>query len=857
MSVEEQNNDQNESNNEQNENNESFSGNILPVNIEEQMKSAYIDYAMSVIVSRAIPDVRDGFKPVHRRVLFGMHELGVNYNKPYKKSARVVGEVLGKYHPHGDTAVYDSMVRMAQDWSLRYPLLDGQGNFGSIDGDPPAAMRYTEVRFKKIAEEMLGELDKNTVDFNLNFDDTLEEPSVLPTKIPNLLVNGASGIAVGMATNIMPHNLSEVIDATVAYIDNKDITVEDLCKHVKAPDFPTGGTIYGMDGVKQGFETGRGRVVLRAKTDIESENGKERIIVNEIPYQVNKSLLIKKIADLVNEKKIEGITDLRDESDRRGMRIVIELRRDVIASVILNKLFQLTPLQSSYGINNIALVNGRPRLLNLKDMIKYFVEFRHEILIRRTNFELDKANKRAHILEGLLKATETKDILDAIIDVIRNAKTTEEAKDRLVERWDFSEEQAKAILELRLRQLVGLEREKLLEEYNDLLSKIEYYNKLLADESLRMEVLKTELLDVKKEYGDVRKTDIVYASDEINMEDLVADDDVAITISHLGYIKRTPLSEFKAQNRGGKGSKGGATRDEDFIEHLMVATNHNYLLFFTNKGRCHWLRVFDLPEGNKTTKGRALQNIMQLESDEKIKAFINIKDLNDKDFIENNFIIFCTKWGTIKKTTVEAYSRPRTGGIIALTIEEGDELLEAQLTNGKMEVVLATKEGKAIRFNENTIRPTGRSAMGVKGCDINYDTNEVVGMITVDPENKENTILVVSEKGYGKRTELDDYRVTNRGAKGVKTINVTDKTGNLISIQSVTDADDLMIINESGLTIRITCDQLRVMGRNTQGVRLINIKENDSIASIAKIESADRSDDENEEPADETDSGAE
>jgi len=817
--------------------------NIIKVNIDDEMRSAYIDYSMSVIVSRAIPDARDGFKPVHRRVLFGMHELGVNYNKPYKKSARVVGEVLGKYHPHGDTAVYDSMVRMAQPWSLRYPLLDGQGNFGSVDGDEPAAMRYTEIRFKKIAEEMLADLDKDTVDFSLNFDDTLEEPTVLPTKIPNLLINGASGIAVGMATNIMPHNLTEVVDGTIAYIDDRNITIEDLCKYVKAPDFPTGGTIYGMEGIKAGFETGRGRVVLRAKTEIETENGKERIIVTEIPYQVNKAVLVKKIAELVNEKKIEGITDLRDESDRTGMRIVIELRRDVIASVILNKLYQLTPLQTSYGINNIALVNGRPRLLNLKDMIAAFVDFRHEVIVRRTKFELDKAEKRAHILEGLLKATESKDILDAIIDVIRNAETTEAAKERLIERWAFSEEQAKAILELRLRQLVGLEREKLKSEYDELLQKINYLKNVLSDESLRMQIIKDELLEVKKEYGDARKTDIVYASDEINMEDLIADDDVVITISHLGYIKRTPLVEYKSQNRGGKGSKGGATRDEDFIEHLLVATNHNYLLFFTNRGRCHWLRVFDLPEGNKTNKGRALQNIMQLESGEKIKAFINIKDLTDKEYIENNFIIFCTKWGTIKKTAVEAYSRPRTNGIIALTIEEGDELIAAQLTNGKMEVVMATKEGKAIRFNEDKIRPTGRSAMGVKGCDIDYDSNEVVGMITVDPNNKDISVLVVSEKGYGKRTDLEDYRITNRGAKGVKTINVTDKTGNLITVQSVTDADDLMIINESGLTIRITCDQLRVMGRNTQGVRLINIKDTDTIASIAKIENADRSED--------------
>lgn len=818
--------------------------NIIKVNIDDEMRAAYIDYSMSVIVSRAIPDARDGFKPVHRRVLFGMYELGVNYNKPYKKSARVVGEVLGKYHPHGDTAVYDSMVRMAQPWSLRYPLLDGQGNFGSVDGDDPAAMRYTEIRFKKIAEEMLADLDKDTVDFSLNFDDTLEEPTVLPTKIPNLLINGASGIAVGMATNIMPHNLSEVIDATIAYIDNKNITISELCTFVKAPDFPTGGTIYGMEGIKAGFETGRGRVVLRAKTEIETENGKEKIIVTEIPYQVNKSVLVKKIAELVNDKKIEGITDLRDESDRTGMRIVIELRRDVIASVILNKLYQQTPLQSSYGINNIALVNGRPRLLNLKDMLIAFVDFRHEVITRRTNFELDKAQKRAHILEGLLKATESKDILDAIIDVIRNADTTESAKERLIERWAFSEEQAKAILELRLRQLVGLEREKLKGEYDELIERINYFKNVLSDESLRMQIIKNELIEIKKEYGDSRKTDIVYASDEINMEDLIADDDVAITISHLGYIKRTPLIDYKSQNRGGKGSKGGATRDEDFIEHLLIATNHNYLLFFTNKGRCHWLRVFDLPEGNKTTKGRALQNIMQLESGEKIKAFINIKDLTDKTFIENNFIIFCTKWGTIKKTTVEAYSRPRTNGIIALTIEEGDELLSAQLTNGSMEIVMATKEGKAIRFNESKIRPTGRSAMGVKGCDIDYDTNEVVGMITVDPSNNDVSILVVSEKGYGKRTDLEDYRITNRGAKGVKTINITDKTGNLITVQSVNDADDLMIINESGLTIRITCDKLRVMGRNTQGVKLINIKDNDTIASIAKIENADRSEEE-------------
>lgn len=806
---------------------------IVRINIEEEMKTAYIDYSMSVIVSRALPDVRDGFKPVHRRVLYGMLELGVLSNRAYKKSARIVGEVLGKYHPHGDASVYDTMVRMAQEWSLRYPLVDGQGNFGSIDGDSPAAMRYTEARLKKIAEEMLADIDKDTVDFKLNFDDTLQEPTVLPAKIPNLLVNGAAGIAVGMATNMPPHNLREVCEAVIAYIDNKDIMVEELLKYVKAPDFPTGGIIYGYTGVKEALLTGRGRVVMRAKANIESmDNGRERIIVSEIPYMINKAEMIKKTADLVNDKKIEGISDIRDESGRDGMRIVYEIKRDAMASVVLNNLYKHTPLQTSFGVNNIALVHGRPLLLNLKDLIQYYVEHRHEVLVRKTKFELAEAEKRAHILEGLLIAL---DHLDEVIALIRASQTPDEAKAGLMEKFALSEIQAKAILDMRLQRLTGLERDKIKEEYAELMKLIDYLNKVLSSEELRMLILKKETAEVAEKYGDDRRTEIVYAADDISMEDMIEDEAVVVTISHLGYIKRTPLTEYRTQNRGGRGSIGSSTRDEDFVEHLFVATNHNYILLFTQKGRCFWLKTYEIPEGNKQFKGRAIQNLISIEPDDKVFAFINVKTLEDEEYINNNFIVMCTKQGVIKKTPLEAYSRVRQTGINAININDGDELIEAKLTNGNNEILLAVKSGRAIRFNENTVRTVGRNSIGVRGVSLDNEKDEVIGMVCVQ-NPKEETILVVSEKGYGKRSDLDDYRVTNRGGKGVKTMNITDKTGDLIAIKCVTESDDLMIINKSGITIRMEVKDLRIMGRNTQGVKLIRLDDDDSIASVAKVD---------------------
>ncbi|MBL7801152.1 MAG: DNA gyrase subunit A [Chitinophagales bacterium] len=807
---------------------------IININIEDEMKTAYIDYSMSVIVSRAIPDVRDGLKPVHRRVLYGMNELGVGAGKPYKKSARIVGEVLGKFHPHGDSSVYDSMVRMAQDWSLRYPLVDGQGNFGSIDNDPPAAMRYTEARFRKLAEEMLRDIEKDTVDMSLNFDDTLEEPTVLPARFPNLLVNGASGIAVGMATNMLPHNMSEVVDATIQYIDNNDITIEDLMQTVKAPDFPTGGTIYGIEGVKAGFLTGRGRVVLRGKSEIETDDkGRESIIVTEIPYQVVKSDLIKKIAELVEEKKIEGISDLSDQSDRNGIRIVIELKRDAISNVILNQLYSLTPLQTSYGINNVALVGGRPMTLNLKDQIRHFVDFRHEVIVRRTKYELREAEKRAHILQGLLIAL---DHLDEVIKLIRESQTPDIARDGLISNFGLSEIQAKAILELRLQRLTGLERDKIKAEYDELMKTINYLNRILNEEPLRFQIIKDELAEIKEKYGDERRTNIEYAAGDINMEDLIADDEVVVTISHLGYIKKTISSEYKTQNRGGRGSRGSASRDADFIEHLFTATNHNFLLFFSDAGRCYWKKVYEIPEGEKTSKGRAIQNLINIPPSEKIMAYLPVKNLKDDEYLDNNFLIFCTKNGIIKKTTLRAYSNVRQGGVNAIEIREGDTLVQVSMTDGKSEIVLATKEGKAIRFNETKVRAVGRVASGVIGVDLAEDgSNEVIGMITVNPDNKEETIMVLSEKGYGKRTDLEDYRVTNRGGKGVNTLKITEKTGNLVGIQNVTDNDHVMIINKSGVAIRIAVDSLRVMGRATQGVRLIKLDSKDSIAAIAKI----------------------
>jgi DNA gyrase subunit A len=806
---------------------------IIRINIEEEMKSAYIDYSMSVIVSRALPDVRDGLKPVHRRVLFGMSELGVLSNRAYKKSARIVGEVLGKYHPHGDSSVYDAMVRMAQEWSLRYPLVDGQGNFGSMDGDSPAAMRYTEARLQKIAEETLSDIDKNTVDFQLNFDDTLEEPTVLPTRIPNLLVNGASGIAVGMATNMAPHNLSEVCDAVMAYIDDNNITIEGLMQYIKAPDFPTGGTIYGISGIKEAFETGRGRIVLRSKTEIEiTSSGREKIIVTEIPYQVNKAEMIKKIAEMINEKKLEGISYINDESDRNGLRIVIILKKEAQSAVVLNKLFKYSQLQTSFNINNIALVKGRPRMLNLQQLIKYFVEHRHEVVIRRTQYDLDQSEKKAHILEGLIIAV---DNIDEVINLIRSSKTPDEAHDGLMARFNLSDLQAKAILEMRLQRLTGLEIEKLKQEYDELMKYIEHLREILASESLRMKIIKDEILEIKEKFGDERRTDIVPDEGEFNAEDFYADDDMLITISHLGYIKRTPLSEFRTQNRGGIGSKGSDTRDEDFLEYMFHATMHNHMLFFTEKGKCFWLKVYEIPEGTRTSKGRAIQNIINIEGEDKVKAFINVKNLTDSDYLNNNYIVLATKKGVIKKTSLEAYSRPRQNGILAISVREGDSLLEARLTNGNNNLVLAVKSGKAIRFPEKTVRVVGRTASGVRGIRLGSAKDEVIGMICVDPENKETTVMVVSEKGFGKRTQLDDYRITNRGGKGVKTINITERTGDLISIKSVTDNDDVMIINRSGITIRLAVSNIRVSGRATQGVRLINLRETDSIAAVTSV----------------------
>jgi DNA gyrase subunit A len=804
---------------------------IIKVNIENQMKTSYIDYSMSVIVSRALPDVRDGLKPVHRRILYAMYDLGILSNKPYKKSARIVGEVLGKYHPHGDSSVYDAMVRMAQDWSLRYPMIDGQGNFGSIDQDPPAAMRYTEARLQKIAEETLSDIEKETVDFQLNFDDSLQEPTVLPSRIPQLLVNGTSGIAVGMATNMPPHNLTEVVDGIIAYIDNKEITIAELMKYIKGPDFPTGGIIYGYEGVKDAYETGRGRIVIRGEATIEpDDNGKEKIVVTSIPYQVNKAEMIKKTADLVNDKKIEGISDIRDESDRNGLRIVYELKKEAITNVVLNKLYQLTPLQSSFSVNNIALVKGRPMTLTLKDIIRYFVDHRHEVVVRRTQFELREAQKRAHILEGLLIAL---DNIDEVIAIIRASKTVDIARNSLMERFNLTDIQARAIVDMRLRALTGLESDKLKEEYEELMKKIEYYQQVLSDENLRMEIIKTELLEIKEKYGDKPKTEIEYSASDFKIEDTIADEDVVITISHLGYIKRTPLSEYRRQNRGGRGSKGSDSREEDFLEHLFIASMHNYMLFFTEKGKCFWMRVFEIPEGSKVSKGRAIQNLINIERDDKVRAYINVKNLKDEDYINNNYIILCTKKGIIKKTSLEAYSRPRQSGINAIIIREDDQLLEAKLTNGNNEIMLALHSGKAIRFNENKVRPMGRNATGVKALTLAHDKDEVIGMICVTSPDED--ILVVSEKGYGKRSKLDDYRETNRGGKGVKTINITEKTGNLIAIKNVTDKDDLMIINKSGLIIRLAVSELRVMGRATQGVRLINLKNGDEIAAVANV----------------------
>lgn len=804
---------------------------IISINIDEQMKSAYIDYSMSVIVSRALPDVRDGLKPVHRRVLYGMLDLGLGAGKPYKKSARIVGEVLGKYHPHGDSSVYMTMVRMAQDWSLRYLMVDGQGNYGSIDGDSPAAMRYTEARFQKIAEDMLADINKDTVDFQLNFDDSLQEPTVLPAKVPNLLINGSSGIAVGMATNMAPHNITEVINATVAYIDNNEITIPELMKHIKGPDFPTGAIIYGYAGVQEAFETGRGRIVMRAKAEIESNKDRDSIIVTEIPYQVNKAQMIERTAELVGEKKIEGISNIKDESNKDGIRIVYEIKRDANSSIVLNNLFKQTALQTSFSVNNIALVNGRPQMLNLKDLIRHFVDHRHDVVIRRTKFELSEAEKRAHILEGLLIAL---DHIEAVIKLIRASSTPEEARVGLMESFGLSDIQARAILDMTLRRLTGLERDKIKDEYAELMKTIEYLKSVLADESLRMQIIKDELAEMLDKYGDERRTTIIHSAEDMSMEDFIEDEEVVITISHEGYIKRTPATEYRTQGRGGKGSKGSDSRNEDFIEHLLIASNHNYMLFFTEAGRCFWLRVYEIPEGSRTSKGRALQNIINIPKEEKVKAYIKVKNLKDQEYLQNNFIIMCTKKGTIKKTSLEAYSRPRVNGINAININEGDQLLEASLTTGNSEIVMALRSGRAIRFNESTVRPMGRTATGVRGVTLAHDKDEVVGMIAID--DPEATVLVVSEKGYGKRTDIDDYRVTNRGGKGVKTINITEKTGALVAIKNVTDADDLMIINKSGIVIRIVVSELRVMGRATQGVRLITLKGNDEIASVAKIE---------------------
>jgi len=820
---------------------------LIPINIEEQMKSAYIDYSMSVIVSRALPDVRDGLKPVHRRVLYGMHELGIKATGAYKKSARIVGEVLGKYHPHGDTSVYDSMVRMAQDWSVRYMMVDGQGNFGSVDGDSPAAMRYTEVRMQKISEEMLADIEKETVDHTLNFDDTLHEPTVLPTRIPNLLVNGASGIAVGMATNMAPHNLTEVIDGTVAYIDNRDIEIDELMQHVKAPDFPTGGIIYGYDGVRDAFHTGRGRIVMRAKANIEEVKGRECIIVTEIPYQVNKADMIKKTADLVNEKKLVGIANIRDESDRNGMRIVYILKRDAIPNIVLNKLFKYTQLQTSFSVNNIALVKGKPEQLNLKQLIHYFVEHRHEVVVRRTEYELKKAEARAHILEGLIIAS---DNIDEVIALIRGSKNADEAREKLIERFELTEIQAKAIVEMRLRQLTGLEQDKLRAEFEEIMKTIADLKDILENEPRRYQIIKDELLHIKEKYGDERRSTIEYAGGDMRIEDMIPNHKVVVTISNAGYLKRTNLDEYKVQNRGGRGQKGATTRNEDFLEHLFVGTNHQYMLFFTQKGKVFWMRVYEIPEGGKNTKGRAMQNLINIEQDDKVKAFLVTQDLKDEYYINSHYVIMATKKGQVKKTSLEQYSRPRTNGINAITIKEGDELLEAKLTTGDSQVMLALKSGKAIRFEEEKTRPMGRTASGVRGITLQHENDEVIGMVSVN--DFESDILVVSEKGYGKRSSLEDYRITNRGGKGVKTLNISEKTGNLVAIKNVDDNNDLMIINKSGIVIRMSVEDLRVMGRATQGVRLINIKDDDSIAAVAKVVN-----EEGDNDSDETENGTE
>ena len=817
---------------------------IIKINIEEEMKTAYIDYSMSVIVARALPDVRDGLKPVHRRILYDMsNELNLYSDKPYRKSARIVGDVLGKFHPHGDSSVYDAMVRMAQEWSLRYRLVDGQGNFGSVDGDSPAAMRYTEARMMKITDEVMADIDKNTVDFRPNFDETILEPTVLPTKVPLLLVNGTSGIAVGMATNMPPHNLSEVVDACCAYIDNPEIETSELLRYVKAPDFPTGGIVYGYEGVREAYETGRGRVIMRSKTEIEhTSTGRECIIVTEIPYMVNKAEMIKKIADLITEKKLEGIAYINDESDRSGMRIVIILKTDAVASVVLNNLYKYTPLQTSFPVNNIALVDGRPMLLTLRDMIKYFVRHRHDVVVRRAKYDLEQAEKRAHILEGLLIAV---DNIDEVIRIIRAAKTPDEAKIGLIERFSLSEVQAAAIIDMRLRALTGLERDKLKAEYDELCKWIEYLKEVLVNTELQMKIIKDEMIELREKYGDERRTELVMSAEEFNPEDFYADEEMVITISHMGYIKRTPLTEYRTQNRGGVGMKGSATRDEDFIEHIYVTTMHNTMLFFTEKGRCYWLKVYAIPEGSRSSKGRALQNVIQIEPDDKIRAYINVRRLDDKEYVDNNYIIMCTKAGIVKKTRLEAYSRPRQNGVNAITIKDGDELIEAKLTTGNSEVLIAAKDGKAIRFNEQAVRPIGRTGAGVKGITIE-DGDEVIGMVCVEPDTKED-ILVVSENGYGKRTDLDDYRITNRGGKGVKTLQITEKTGKLIAIKSVTDANDLMIINRSGLTIRIPVGDIRLSGRATQGVKVINLRDGDSIASVIPVPKSDE-----EEPAGET-----
>jgi DNA gyrase subunit A len=821
------------------ENGDSNVGRVIPVNIEEQMKTAYIDYSMSVIVGRALPDVRDGLKPVHRRILYAMNELGLQYNKAYKKSARVVGEVLGKYHPHGDSSVYDAMVRMAQEWSMRYTLVDGQGNFGNQDGDGPAAMRYTEVRMERLTESMMDDIDKETVDFNLNFDDSEKEPSVLPSRIPNLLVNGSSGIAVGMATNMMPHNLSEVIDGCIAYIDNREITIDELMQYVKAPDFPTAGTIYGMEGIKAGFHTGRGRVVLRGKISIEAKSsGREQIIITEVPYQVNRDTLTDKIGQLVNDKTIEGIVHVNNESNQKeGTRIVIDLRRDAVANVIVNQLYKYTELQTSYGINNVALVKGRPRTLNLKDLISEFVEFRHEVVVRRARYELRKAQERAHILQGYLIAL---DHLDEVISLIRSSATPEIAKENLINAgWGLDEIQAKAILELRLQRLTGMERDKIKNEYNELMNLIAHLNELLSNEGMRYELIKKELIEIKDKYGDKRRTEITYLDDEVRMEDLIKEEDVVITISHLGYVKRTSTTEYRQQRRGGRGAIGSKTRQEDYVEHLFVASTHHTLLFFTEKGRCYWLKAYEIPEGDKTSKGRAIQNLMQLSPDDKVRAIIDVKNIEDEEFIKNHYIVLCTRKGIIKKTILEDFSRRRATGVNAITIVEGDQLLEAKMTDGNSEIMMAVKSGRAIRFPEEKVRPTGRGAIGVTGIEVDDESDEVVGMICVNKEDRSRTVLVVSEKGYGKRTAVDEYRITNRGGKGVKTINVTEKTGSLVGIMEVTEKEDLMISCKSGITIRMAISQISELGRATQGVRLIRIDEGDAIAAISRIEEAD------------------